>query len=358
MAKKKKIKSIKIKGTPVRLPPYTIISVARTLTQSQGWGIKQLGVPDTWTITKGEGQTVMVIDTGYTDHVDLSGATLQDSSRDFIGEGLKDLNGHSSHCCGIIGARDNTVGMVGVAPECKIITCKVLSKDGMGDYNGIIAALDYAIQVKPSVVSMSLGGPVDDTRVHDRIKTLYTMNIPVVCAAGNEGPGENTMGYPALYPEVIAVGAYDSDGNIADFSSHGSEVDFTAPGVKIYSTWLNNSYAVLDGTSMATPFMAGVVVLMLAKHAKQEKETGQNDCKTIEQIKQHLIKYSRDKGVVGWDSTWGYGVVDVGGLIREQQINTTTLQPIISTTTTPVPVKKNWLQRLIDKIKEILKNRR
>ena len=104
--------------------------------------------------------------------------------------------------------------------------------------------------------------------------------------------------------------------------------------------------------------MAGVVVLMLAKHAKQEKETGQNDCKTIEQIKQHLIKYSRDKGVVGWDSTWGYGVVDVGGLIREQQINTTTLQPIISTTTTPVPVKKNWLQRLIDKIKEILKNRR
>lgn len=354
MAKKKKIKSIKIKGTPVRLPPYTIISVARTLTQSQGWGIKQLGVPDTWTITKGEGQTVMVIDTGYTDHIDLAGATLQDQSRDFIGEGLKDLNGHSSHCCGIIGARDNTVGMVGVAPECNIITCKVLSKDGMGDYNGIIAALDYAIQIKPSVVSMSLGGPVDDTRVHDRIKTLYAMNIPVVCAAGNEGPGENTMGYPALYPEVIAVGAYDSNGNIANFSSRGSEVDFTAPGVKIYSTWLNNSYAVLDGTSMATPFMAGLVVLLLAKHSKQEKETGQNDCKTVQQIMQHLIKYADDKGVVGKDDVWGYGVINPVKLIEG---NEATPPVIVTTTAAPQqPIKKSWWQRFLDYLNKLFKH--
>ena len=85
--------------------------------------------------------------------------------------------------------------------------------------------------------------------------------------------------------------------------------------VNIYSTFLNNGYASLSGTSMACPFITGVICLMLAKHKKQEAETGKNDCKTIAEIREHLLKYTKDKGEVGKDNSWGYGVIDVEKLI-------------------------------------------
>ena len=92
-------------------------------------------------------------------------------------------------------------------------------------------------------------------------------------------------------------------------------MEWAAPGVNIYSTFLNNGYASLSGTSMACPFIAGVICLMLAKHRKQEEATGMNDCKTVEQIREHLLKYTKDKGEVGRDNSWGYGVIDVEKLI-------------------------------------------
>ena len=139
------------------------------------------------------------------------------------------------------------------------------------------------------------------------------MNIPVVCAAGNSGDGG--VNYPAAFDETIAIAAYDKYGNVARFSSKGEKVEWAAPGVNIYSTFLNNGYASLSGTSMACPFIAGVVALMLSKHKKQEEATGMNDCKTIEQIREHLLKYTNDKGAIGRDNSWGYGVIDVEKLI-------------------------------------------
>ena len=92
-------------------------------------------------------------------------------------------------------------------------------------------------------------------------------------------------------------------------------MEWAAPGVNIYSTFLNNGYASLSGTSMACPFITGVICLMLAKHKKQEEATGMNDCKTVAEIREHLLKYTKDKGVVGRDNSWGYGVIDVEKLI-------------------------------------------
>lgn len=300
----------------VTLPPYKVEHVISTLSQSNGWGITQLGVPDTWKVTQGEGITVMVIDTGYTDHNDLNGAMVTEQSISTISyeRSIHDFQGHSSHCCGIIGARNNDVGMVGVAPKCSIITVKALDRNGSGSYEAINDALRYAIKIKPDVVSMSLGGPADDSTQHQLIKQLYDMNIPVIAAAGNDGRS-NAVNYPGKYPETITVTAFDKNGNPAWFNSTGKETDFAAPGVDIYSTYLNNTYAKLSGTSMATPFIAGLVALLLAKHHKQEIETGKNDCKTVEQIKQHLIKYADDKGIVGKDPQWGYGVIDPVKLI-------------------------------------------
>ena len=320
----------KVKTT---LPEYTINEELSTLSQRIDWGLKQLNVPATWSITKGEGITAMVIDTGHPVHPDIGDNAIPGKNC-IPGEPIEDENGHHSHCTGIICAKDNGIGMVGVAPEAKSISVKALAKNGSGSYTGLCDALDYAIKIKPDVVSMSLGGPSPNKQMRDRIKKLYEMNIPVVCAAGNSGLGG--VGYPAAYPETIAIAAYDKNGKIARFSSVGDKVEWAAPGVNIYSTYLNNGYASLSGTSMACPFITGVICLMLAKHRKQEKATGMNDCKTVAQIREHLLKYTHDKGAVGKDWSWGYGVVDVEKLMNDAPMPTPTPTPLKPT---PTPIK-------------------
>ena len=298
------------------LPPYTVENVVSSLSQVDGWGIKKLHVPDTWKVSQGKGKVALVIDTGFSDHIDLEAGMDKSRSRSFINSEsyIDDKQGHSTHVCGIIGARNNSHGMVGVAPLCTIITAKALDRNGTGSMKALERALQYAVDLKPDIVSMSLGAPQGNRKIHSYIKQLYEMNIPVVCAAGNSGRS-NDVNYPAAYPETIAVTAFDENGRPARFNSTGSQVDVAAPGVNIYSTWTNGTYSSISGTSMACPFVTGVLLLLLAKHEAQENETGLNDCKTVAQIKQHLQKYSTDKGVIGKDSTWGYGMINPEDLI-------------------------------------------
>ena len=301
------------KRTETKLPFVEINEEITSLSQRVDWGLKQLNVPATWSVTKGEGVTAMVIDTGHPIHPDIGDNAIEGKNC-ISGEPLEDENGHQLHCTGIICAKDNETGMVGVAPEAKCISVKALAKNGSGSYLSLGEALDYAIEIKPDVVSMSLGGPAPSAILQRKIKRLYDMNIPVVCAAGNTGEGG--VNWPAAFDETIAVAAYDKYGNIANFSSRGEKVEWAAPGVRIYSTFLNNGYASLSGTSMACPFITGVICLMIAKHRKQEQETGKNDCKTVAEIREHLLKYTNDKGAVGRDNSWGYGVIDVEKLIK------------------------------------------
>ena len=316
-----------------KLPEYNKNEELGSLSQRIDWGLRQLNVPSTWSVTKGEGITAMVIDTGHPVHPDIGDNAIEGKNC-ISGEPIEDENGHQLHCTGIICAKDNETGMVGVAPEAKCISVKALAKNGSGSYYGLAEALDYAIEMKPDVVSMSLGGPSPSPVLHDRIKTLYEMNIPVVCAAGNSGDGG--VNYPAAFDETIAVAAYDRWGKIANFSSKGEKVEWAAPGVNIYSTFLNNGYASLSGTSMACPFITGVICLMLAKHKKQEAETGKNDCKTVAQIREHLLKYTKDKGEVGKDNSWGYGVIDVEKMIKDgEEVSEPTPTPTNTVTNTP-----------------------
>lgn len=343
------------------LYPFEVKHVLSTLSQNMGWGITQLNVPDTWTVTKGKGIKVMVIDTGYSNHVDLQGGMVVAQSRSFLTyePDIDDRNGHSSHCCGIIGARNNDIGMVGVAPECTIITAKVLGANGTGGFDAMRAALKYAIDVKPDVISMSLGSHSYDREMHDLIKQLYKMDIPVIAAAGNDGKRKwngriiDTINYPAKYPEVISVAAFDQYGFPASFNSYGSDnIDFSAPGVDIYSTWIQQQYVSISGTSMATPFVAGLVALLLAKHRKQEAETGLNDCKTVAEIKDHLIKYADDKGVVGKDLQWGYGVIDPIKLITSLETAPIDNDP---PAITPKPESNKWFNAIWRKIEWLFK---
>jgi subtilisin family serine protease len=317
----------------VKLPDFKVEEISTTFSQSFDWSLKYANIPNTWKVTQGEGMTIAVIDTGMPDHVDIgdnavAGANLVD------GEDIYDYNGHQTHCVGIICAKNNNQGFVGVAPKAKSVCFKALNKNGSGSYSQIAKALEAVKELRPDVVSMSLGGSTPSVAMHEFIKDLYAMNIPVVCAAGNSGFAG--VGYPAAFPETIAVGAFDQYGKIAGFSSRGSQVDWAAPGANIYSTYLKNSYASLSGTSMACPFMAAIIALMISKHRKQEKETGKNDCKTVEDIRQHLLKYTNDKGNVGKDNDWGYGVVDIEKLITGESSKPTTT-PLKPTTTTLKP---------------------
>ena len=167
----------------------------------------------------------------------------------------------------------------------------------------------------------------------------------IIAAAGNDGR-RNSVNYPGRYPEVICVSAYDKNGKPASFNSTGPEVGFSAPGVDIYSTWLDQKYATLSGTSMATPFMAGLVALLISKHIKQELETGKNDCKTVEQIREHLLKYADKKGVTGHDENWGYGVINPEKLINETDTETT---PTVVTPQNKISFWnkiKNWFREI------------
>jgi minor extracellular protease Epr len=299
-----------LKRKEIRIPKYEVEFIISTLSQKTDWGLRQTNIPNTWKVTKGEGTTALVIDTGHPQHPDIDAI----KGKNFIkNEDIIDYNGHQTHVTGIICGKNNDFGMVGVAPEAKCISVKALDRNGSGGFKGLEDALQYAIDTKPDVISMSLGAPVGSPRLHRLIKKLYDMNIPVVCAAGNSG--DRGVDYPGNYPETITVAAYDKRGNIAPFSGVGKRVDWAAPGVDIYSTFLGNSYAVLSGTSMATPFITGVILLLIAKHRKQREETGQCDCNTVEEIREHLKKYTIDKGMVGKDKFFGYGIIDVEKLI-------------------------------------------
>jgi len=310
--KKKKKPIKKKKNNPVHLPPHKPEFVISSLSQSQGWGIKRHKIPNTWTVTQGEGIRIAVIDSGHPVHTDIGDNAIP--GKNYIqGEDINDHEGHQTHCTGIICAKNNDSGMVGVAPKAQCISIKALDKNGSGGFTGIVNALKYALKENVDLVSMSLGAASGTPGLEKAIKALYDAGIPVIAAAGNEGKAG--VGYPAKYKETIAIAAYDSNGNIANFSSVGDEVDWAAPGVQIYSTYLNNQYCKMSGTSMATPFISGVVALLLAKHKLQEAETGKNDCKTVEQVREHLMKYTVDKGYVGKDKQFGYGELDVEQMI-------------------------------------------
>ena len=151
-----------------------------------------------------------------------------------------------------------------------------------------------------------MGGSYNHPDVYSAIHTALADGIIVICAAGNSGAmHRNSIGYPGRDGAVITVAAHNSSGIAADFSSHGGEVDFMTPGVDIWSTYRNGSYATLSGTSMATPFVAGISALVLSKHlSTPSNETPiENSADMVE----HLERMATHPG---WhDNTSGYGVL-------------------------------------------------
>jgi subtilisin len=286
-----------------RHPDYKLVDVTSTLKNERlDWGIKKTDVPNIWSHSMGKGVKVAVLDSGCDlNHIDLK-AGIKDFA-DFTGGGsARDRNGHGTHVAGIIGARAQGMGIAGVAPECDLYIGKVLGDDGSGSMYMITRAIDWCIDKGVDVINMSLGAQGPHNGVHQAIRRAHRAGITVVCASGNDGVDKlNEVDWPGRYEECIAVGAIRADMNLAAFTSMGPSVDILAPGANVYSTYLNNSYAMLSGTSMATPFVSGVVALMVG-HYRETKTPYKPD-----KLRLELMKNASRK--IEWNDK-GYGIID------------------------------------------------
>ena len=224
------------------------------------WNINRIGYGN------GIGKTAWIVDSGIDfDHPDLT--VDQTRSRSFV-EGqtsADDQNGHGTHVAGIIGAKNNAIGVLGVASGASLVALKVLDKEGEGNLSYIIQALAYINTVADvgDVVNMSVGGESASAILDQQVKNTAARGIYFAIAAGNDNQLAN-LNSPARVnaSNVYTVSAIDSLDNFASFSNYGSDVvDFAAPGVRILSTWMDNKYAYASGTSMAAPHVAGLLLL-------------------------------------------------------------------------------------------------
>lgn len=250
----------------INLLPFYRESVAtiQDVQQKSGWEITAFNLPQSWKISQGEGVKVAVLDTGCDlDHPDLQENLLK--GRNFVNERLDpdDDNGHGSHVTGSICALNNDIGIVGVAPMSKVVPVKVLDENGSGDLDVVAKGIRWAADIGVDFITMSLGSPTETPQIHDAINYAESKGCITFCAAGNAGQTRQIF-YPAAYPNVIGIGAVDSNFDRANFSCTGPDLDFLAPGVKILSTVPDNWYAILSGTSMSNPFAVGIAALLLS----------------------------------------------------------------------------------------------
>ena len=271
------------------------------------WGVAHIGagiVHDGG--YKGYGVKVAVIDSGidYT-HPDLIGNYR--GGFDFVNNDNNPMDDywHGTHVAGTIAAADNDDGVVGVAHEADLYALKALDASGSGAWSDIIAALQWAVVNGIQVTNNSYGSSRNPGgTVQAAFDNSAAAGIIHVAAAGNEGNPKgkgNNVGYPARYDSVIAVAATDSNNNRASFSSTGDTVELAAPGVDIASTVPLSlegfeGYGIADGTSMASPHVAGTVALMIA--------AGITDVRT------QLQTTADDLGESGLDPLYGFGLVD------------------------------------------------
>lgn len=178
----------------------------------------------------------------------------------------QDEIGHGTHCAGVASATDNSEGVIGVSPDSTLHAVRVLSSVGFGAISDIAAGIDYVVKQGWDVANLSLGSPRASKVVGDACSHAFEQGTLVVAAAGNSGPCDNCVKYPAAHPHVLSVGATNEEDELAALSTTGPELDILAPGTNIRSTYPSDEqpYEAFSGTSMAAPHIAGAGALLMA----------------------------------------------------------------------------------------------
>lgn len=291
---------VNISGKPVKPPKPPKDDNPEPVKEEIPWGISAVKGDSVWDLYsyRGEGITVAVLDTG----IDYAHPDLNDNINGGINiinprKSYKDDNGHGTHVAGIIAAEDNEIGVVGVGPEISLYGVKVLDRRGSGYLSNVIQGLEWVVTKRIDIVNMSIGSDYYSEAFEDAVNSAHEAGVIMVAAAGNDG---SYVDYPAAYDNVIAVSAITQEDSLASFSSRGPEIDVAAPGVSINSTYKDGSYKELNGTSMATPHVTGVVALML------QAGTASN----LEDVRYRFGVDCEDLGDEGKDEYYGYGLVN------------------------------------------------
>ncbi len=262
------------------------------------WGVDRIDAEVVHGQNKGQGVKVAILDTGIDlDHPDLRvagdvtfvpGTTSGD-----------DDNGHGTMVAGVVAALDNDIGVIGVAPDVKLYSVKVLNQDGNGVMSVILSGIEWAVDNNMQVINMSFGSFLNfPSTIRMALEKAYQMGVVLVAGVGNAGD-QGIIFAPARYEPVIAVGATDQQDARVSSSCTGSALELMAPGVSILSTSRGGGYSSGSGTSFTTPHVTGVAALVIASGVTNNID-----------VRQILQATARDLGTSGWDSWYGYGLVN------------------------------------------------
>jgi subtilisin family serine protease len=269
--------------------------------RAQQWGLDAVGIGAAWTVTRGAGIVVAVVDTGVAPAPDLAGRLLPGWNVIAGSDASADDNGHGTHVAGTIAeVEGNGLAESGVAPEASILPVKVLDAEGTGSDVDVAAGIVWAADHGARVINLSLGGGESSLVLADAVGYARRKAVVIVAAAGNDG---GAVGVPARLAGVLAVGAIDVALVRAPFSAGGRELDLVAPGVAILQQTLDGAGGYADrsfsGTSMATPHVAGIAALVLAA-GRANTPVG---------VARVLARTALDLGVAGKDTAYGAGLV-------------------------------------------------
>lgn len=247
-------------------PPYLSTANAEGKIDRVPWSASRLQLPQAWAATMGKGARVAVLDSGVDcSHPDLAPNCAGGYNAFNPKAAPDDDHGHGTHVAGIIAGARNGSGMAGMAPGATILPVKVLNSSGSSKTSDVLSGLDWTTRQKPHIINMSLGMSKYSEALGKAVKAARKAGILVVCAAGNDsGP----VNYPAAFEDVVAVTSMDFANKIAKSSSRGPEIDFTAPGVRIYSAFPGGSFKLMSGTSQAAPHVSGLAALAVSLGVK------------------------------------------------------------------------------------------
>lgn len=284
------------------------------LYQQYQWNLPIIETTKGWELGKGSADIIVaVIDTGIDlDHADLKNRLVKGINVFDAESPPYDEVGHGTHVAGVISATvNNNEGVAGMSWYNKVMPIKALDHTGAGSTYSVAEGIIWAVDHGAQVINMSLGNYANSEFLHDAIKYAYDQDVILVAATGNDNTED--PGYPAAYPEVLAVSATDSNQKITSFSNFGNYVDVAAPGENIASTYPNNQYAGLSGTSMASPHVSALAALIrTANPLLKNKE-----------VMEIVRQTSLDLGVKGRDKYYGYGQIDVAKALHNTlQTNT------------------------------------
>ncbi len=305
----------------------------------QQYGPQRIAAPAAWDVTVGDAATVIaIVDTGvYCGHPDLIGKCLS-TGYDWVNNDNDpvDDHGHGTHVASTAAAAtNNALGIAGICWNCLILPEKVLDSGGGGSWQQVANGITHAADNGADIISMSLGGAGGDSVVENAVNYAYSKGVLVVSACGNSGSNDNCL-FPARYLNSIAVSCSDSNDKACSFTSYGSEVDVSAPGLSILAAVPASGapccsdpsgYKTLSGTSMSTPHVSGTAGLVRSLHPEL----------SVDQVWGLLEQSADDSGATGFDIIYGFGRINAFGAVTQTAPAERLTKPPLPTPAPPPP---------------------